>query len=95
MLVDHAYFKVVGVVGVIYFDDLAVFVYYYFLRLIKAEQHTHQSRLSRAVLAEQSVYFAFFKLQRDVVVGYNSGEYLGDVQHFDYIFRFRQTSHSL
>ena len=85
MLVHHADAEVVGVVRVLDLDLLAVLFDDALLRLVQAEQNTHQGGFSGAVFAEQGVDFALSELQRDIVVCDDAGEALGDVQHLNRI----------
>ena len=62
VLVDHADAQVVGVVGVVDLNDLAVLLDRALLGLVQPEQHAHQRRFTRAVLAQQGVDLAFFQL---------------------------------
>ena len=72
-----------GVVGVVDLHDLAVLADLARLGLVQTEQHTHQGGLSGAVLAQKRVDLALLQLKRDVVVGLDSGEFLGNMEHFD------------
>ena len=89
VLVHHADVKRRGVVGVVDLDLLAVLFDDTLFRLIQAEENAHQRGLARAVLSQQSVDFALFQLQGDVIVCLDSGEYLGNVEHLDHILRRR------
>ena len=66
-------------------DLFAVFANFARLGLIQTEQHAHQRGFAGAVFAQQSVDLALAELQRDVVVGLDAWELLGDVKHFDHI----------
>ena len=46
--------------------------------LVEPEDHVHQRRLARAVLAEQAVHLASAQVEVDPVVGEQAGEALGD-----------------
>ena len=83
MLVHHADAKRVGVVRVLDLDLFAIFLDNAFFRLIQTEQYAHQGRFAGAVFAQQRMDLAFAQLQRDIVVGLDTGELLGDVQHLD------------
>ena len=83
MLVHHADAKRVGVVRVLDLDLFAIFLDNAFFRLIQTEQYAHQGRFTGAVFAQQRMDLAFAQLQRDIVVGLDTGELLGDVQHLD------------
>jgi len=52
--------------------------------LVQPVQDTHQGRLARSVLAEQSVYFSSFHFKIDVIVGDHSGETLDDIAQFHF-----------
>ena len=82
MLMHHADAEIVCVVRVIYFDLNTVFFDSAVLRLIKTEKNTHQSRFSCSVFTEQGMYLALFQLERDVIIGDNTGKNLCDIQHF-------------
>ena len=86
VLMHHSDVQRVCVVGIVDVDDLAVLLDGSLIRLIQAEQHAHQRGLARAVFSQQGVNFALFELKRHVVVGLNSREFFGDVQHLDYVF---------
>ena len=88
MLVHHADMQCGGVVGVIDFDGFSILADLALLRLIQAKQHAHQRGLARAVFSQQRVDFAPPQLQRDVVVGLDAGEFLGDMKHLDHIIVF-------
>ena len=79
----HTNAKVVGVVGVADLHLLAVHVDLAFLGLVQTEQNTHQRGLTGAILTQQSVDLALFQLEGNVVVGNDTGEALGDVQHLN------------
>ena len=85
MLVNHADPQIIGVIGVVDLDFNAVFLDGAFFRLIKAEQHAHERALSRSVFTEQRVDFSFLQLERDIIVGDDTGELLRDVKHLDCI----------
>ena len=53
------------------------------VRLVHAGEHVHQRGLARAVLAEDGVNLARPEVERDVVVGENRSEALGDAAHLD------------
>jgi len=90
MLVHHADVQGVRVVRVADADDFAVLLDDAAVRLVKAEEHAHERRFASAVFTEQGVNLALAQLQRDVVVRLDAGEYLGDIQHFNDIFRVGQ-----
>ena len=83
MLVHHADIQFGRVVGRLDFDLLAADDDLAFVRLVHAEQHTHQSRLAGAVLAEERVDLALFYLDGHVVICHDTGKTLRDVIHFD------------
>ena len=87
-LMHHTYSERRCVVGVVYFNDLAVFLDCALFGLIKSEKHRHKSRFSRAVFTEKRMYLAAAKLKRDIVICDDSGKLLCDVEHFDYIVIF-------
>ena len=62
MLVDHADAQVVGVVGIIDLNDLAVLFDRALLRLVQPEQHAHQRRFACAVFTQQGVDLTLFQL---------------------------------
>ena len=59
---------------------------------INAAQHVHKGRLSCAVLADQRVDRPLLHLQIHVVQGPDSGKQLGDISHFQNVFRQDTTS---
>ena len=83
MLMHHADVEGCGVIGIVDLNNLAVFLDDARFRLIKAEQNAHQRGFSRAVFSQQGVDFAPAKLERDVVIGHNAGEFFPDVEHFN------------
>ena len=83
MLVDHADTQTVGIVGVAHADFLAIFFDHTLFRLVQTEQNAHQGGLTGAILAKQRMNLPPPKLERDVIVCFDAGEYLGDVQHFN------------
>ena len=85
MLVDHADVQCVGVVGIADLHTFPVHVDFAPLWLVQTEQHAHQGGFPRAVFPQQGVDLAPPELERDVVVGHDAWEDLGDVQHFHYI----------
>ena len=94
VLVHHTDVQVVGIVRVGYSDDITIFLDRTGLRLVKTEQDAHQRRLARAVFTEQRVDLTAPELKRNIVIGLDAGELLGNVQHFNDILRFRQVHHS-
>ena len=94
MLVHHADAKTVGIVGVVDLDDLAVLFDDAFLGLIQTEQHAHQRGFTGAVFTQECVDLALAQLEGDIVVCDDSGETLGDIEHFNRVW-FLQASHLL
>ena len=86
VLVDHADAQVVGVVGVLNLHHPAVLLDGALLRPVQAEENAHQRGLAGAVLSQKRVDLTFLQLERNVVVGNDAGEPLGDIQHFDGIW---------
>ena len=82
---DHADVQGRSIIGIVDVNDLAVLLDHACLRLVKAEEDAHKGRLTGAVFTQQGVDLSPAQLQRDVVVGYNAGELLPDVEHFDYV----------
>ena len=74
-----------SVVRVVDLHDLAVLFDHAGFRLIQAKQNTHQGRFAGAVLTKQGMDLAPLQLKRDIVICLDSGEFLGDVQHFNNI----------
>ena len=62
VLVHHADLQRGRVVGVVDLDLHAVFAYLASVRLIQAEENTHESGFARAVFTEQRVYLTFPEL---------------------------------
>ena len=91
VLMHHADAEVVCVVRVLYLDLDAVLFDDALLGLIQTEKHAHQGRFSRAVFAEQRVYLALFELKRNIVVGDDAGEPLGDVKHLYRVWSLQQS----
>jgi len=52
------------------------------VRFIKAEKDGHEGRLACAVLPEEGVNLPLLYPETNLVVGYYTGENLGNVQHF-------------
>ena len=85
VLVHHADAQVIGIIGRVYpyflspdLDDSPVCV-------VQTEEDAHQCGLSGTVLAKNRMNLAFPHLQRYVIVCHNSGEFLADADHFDYV----------
>ena len=83
VLVHHADAQGRGVVGVVDLHHFAVLADLALFRLVQAEQHAHQRGFARAVFAQQGVDLTPPQLKGDVVVGDDTGELFGDVQHLD------------
>ncbi len=64
------------------------------LRLIQTEQHTHHGGFTGAVFAQQGMDLTLAQLQGDIVICFDAGEFLGDVQHFDDIIIICQSLHA-
>ena len=95
MLMHHADAKSICVIRVVDFYFNTVFFDDTFFRLIKAEQHTHQCALARAIFSQKCMDFAFFELKGDVIVCNDPGELFGNVQHFySILFQSRPASFS-
>ena len=97
VLVHHADAQRVGIVWILDLHLAAILFDHALFRLIQAEQHAHQRGFARAVFAQQRVDLALAQLQGDIVVGYDAGEALGDVQHLNGIavFQFLTTSRNM
>ena len=80
----HADAQVVGHVGVLDVDLLAVLFDDALFGLIQTKQYAHQRGFARAVLAQKGVYFAPAQLQGHIIIGFDAGKLLGDVQHLNY-----------
>ena len=93
MLVHHADSQGVGVVRIVDFDFFSVLFDGAFLRLVQAEEHTHQRGFPGTVFAQQRVDFSMAQLQGDIIIGDDARKTFGDMQHLDCIFtcvRFAQ-----
>ena len=82
MLMYHAYSERIRIVRVFYADLFAVLVDLTLFGLIYTEKNGHQSRFSRAVLAEKRVDFTFFKSESYIVVRGYSRKPFRYMQHF-------------
>ena len=91
VLMHHADAQRIGVVRVFNAYNLTIFANLALFRLIHAKEYAHQGRFARAVLAEQRMDFALPELQGDVIVGNNSRELLGNVQHLNNILAQSQS----
>ena len=80
---DHADSQRRCIIGAVDLDLLSVLLDDARFRLVQAEQHAHQRGFARAVFAQQCMDLSSAQLQRDVVVGDDAGELLGDVKHLD------------
>ena len=88
MLVHHADAQGRGVVGVVDLHNLAVLPDLARLRLVQTEQYAHQGGLARAVLSQKGVDLPPPELKCDVIVGDDTGELFGNVEHLNDVFRF-------
>ncbi|MPM64468.1 hypothetical protein SDC9_111354 [bioreactor metagenome] len=52
------------------------------IRLVNAEEHTHQGGFTRPVLPQKGEDFTLSDPEGNVVVGHNAGKALGDMAHF-------------
>ena len=89
MLVHHADAQCIGIVGVLDRDHLAVLADLALFRLIEAEENRHQRGLAGAVFAQQGMNLTLAQLQGNVVIGDDTWELFGDVQHFNCIRSFQ------
>ncbi len=89
VLVDHPDPERVGIIGVFNLDYPAIFLDDTFFRLIQTEEDTHECGLTCSVFAQKCMNLTFSQLEGDVVVGNNTREPLGDVQHFNCILFFQ------
>ena len=83
MLVDHADAERVGIVRVLDGHDLSILFDDALLGLVQTEEHAHERGFACAVFAQQGMDLALFELKRNVVVGDNTGESFGDVEHLN------------
>ena len=95
VLVHHADAQGVGIIGVVDGDNFPILPDKALLRLIQAEQDAHQRGLTGAVFPQQGVDFTPAQLQGHIVVGDNSRESLGNVHHFNGVFRVAQANYLL
>ena len=77
-----------GVVGIVDPHDLTVFLDLPRFRLIQAEQHAHQGRFARAVLAQKRVDLPSPQLEGDIIIGDDTGKFFGDMEHLDDVLSF-------
>ena len=85
VLVNHSDTKIERIVRALDVDFLSPYLYHTLVCMIEAEENTHKSGLSCAVLTEDGVDFSLFHLQCYVVVGDDTRELLADPDHFDYV----------
>ena len=83
---DHSYAESSGIIRIVDLYDLSILLDFTCFRLIQSEKNTHQCRLAGSVLPEKSMYLTLLKLERYVIIGHDSGKFLADVVHFNYIF---------
>ena len=83
VLVDHADAERVGIVRVLDGHDLSILFDDALLGLVQTEEHAHERGFACAVFAQQGMDLALFELKRNVVVGDNTGESFGDVEHLN------------
>ena len=83
---DHSNAESGSIIRVIDLYDLSILLDLTCLRLIQSEKNTHQCRLAGSVLSEKSMNLTLLKLERYVIIGHDSGKFLADVVHFNYIF---------
>ena len=57
------------------------------IRLVHPREHLDKSGFPGTIFAHESMDFAFFKVEAHIVKRLNAGEYLGDVVHFQQVFR--------
>ena len=81
MLVDHPDTAGDGVFGIVYLHPLAVDEDLTLVGFVEAVEDLHQGRLARPVLAEEAEDFTPVQDERDVVVGRDGAEALGDAPH--------------
>jgi hypothetical protein len=95
---NHAYAKGIGVIGIVDFDNPAVFPDFSLFRLVQAEQHTHQCGLSGTVFSKQGMDLTLSQSEGNVIIGDNAGEFFCNMKHFNniifhiyplYLFNFR------
>ena len=85
MLVHHANVQCGRIVGVIDFYNLAILFDDTGLRLVQAEQNTHQCGFTGTVFAQQRMNFPPPQLEGHIVIGLDARKFFGDVQHLDYV----------
>ena len=83
MLMDHSNAKLRGDIRVRYQDILALDPDASLIRLVETEQYAHKGGFSRAVFPKESMNRFLFHLEGYIVVGSDSGEILGDIEHLD------------
>ena len=87
MLVNHAYIECGRIIGAADPDHLTVLADLPLFRLIQTKEDAHQRGFPGAVLPQKSVDFTFFQLKRNVIIGYDTGKFFRDMDHFYHIFR--------
>jgi hypothetical protein len=83
MLMYHAYTQEGGVVGAADLNIPAPDPDTSAVGFVKAEEDGHEGGLSRAVFPQKRVDFPLLHLEPDLVVGDNSGKYLGNIKHLN------------
>ena len=85
MLVDHTDVQTVGIIRVLDFYLFAILLNDALFRLIQAKENAHKCTLTGPVLAEQRVDLASLQLKSDVIIGFDPGKLLCNMEHLDYI----------
>ena len=85
VLVHHADVQGRGIVGVVDFHNLAVLFDNAGFRLVQAKQDAHQRGFTGTVFAQKRMDFPPAQLEGNIVIGLDAREFLGDVQHLDYV----------
>ena len=85
VLVHHANVQGRGIVGVLNLHHLAILLDDTLLGLVQAEQYAHQRGLASAVFPQQGMNLPPPELKRYIVIGLDAREFLGDIQHFNYV----------
>ena len=68
MLVDHTNSKIEGIFRITNADQVAIYIYFTFIREINAAQHIHKCCLSASVLAQQSQDFSLINIQGNIII---------------------------
>ena len=89
VLMDHADAAVKGVFGRCDGDGISADQNLSFIGEINSGQHVHQGGFTAAVFTQQGQNLTPFDVQRDIVVGNDFAEALGDVFHLDGISVFQ------